>query len=126
MFDKLKGISFLDDLYVSHTDVVARMNLAKRPARGYFCSLSMVLAIFIDVPNFFTVDAAKYITVLISGQPNMHDYSLMLTPEGAWLCRSYDKNITVKQMEKDMQNHLVLTCCLSRLVTGMKDDKKNK
>ncbi|WP_145561952.1 pathogenicity island protein [Yersinia aldovae] len=125
MLNKLKKIPLLGDLHISSADGTVLMKTEGRAARGYLCTHSFVLAIFIDTLENFPQEAVRYITLLLAGCPDIHDYSLQLSSEGGGLCCYYDKNMTAEIMAAEIEKHLALTRYLaSRLSCYQRYDRR--
>lgn len=116
MLSKLKKISLLDNIRISTGDGALLMEIEERSSRGYLCTLSLVLAIFLDTIENFPLETVRYITVLLAGCQGAHDYALQLTPEGGWLCCYYDKNMSVEIMAVEIEKHLALTRYLASVI----------
>lgn len=117
MLSKLKKISLLDNIRISTGDGALLMEIEERSSRGYLCTLSLVLAIFLDTIGNFPLETVRYITVLLAGCQGAHDYALQLTPEGGWLCCYYDKNMSVEIMAVEIEKHLALTRYLASVIS---------
>ena len=65
MFDKLKKIPLVESLRISSDDAIMLMKLDDRTARGYLCTLSLVLAIFIGSRDQFPLKTVRYITLFL-------------------------------------------------------------
>lgn len=123
MFSKLKKIPVVGQLRISPDSAIALMIVDDRMARGYLCSLSLVLAIFIDSADNFRPETVKHITLLLAACPETHDYALQLIPDGGWLSCYYDKNISAEKMAIDIEKHLALTRYLANVIVSQKNSK---
>lgn len=123
MFDKLKKIPAVDHLRISPDGAVMLMKLDDRMARGYLCTLSLVLAIFIDSIDRFPIETVRYITLLLAACPEIHDHALQLIPDGGWLCCYYDKNMSTEKMAVEIEKHLALTRYLANIIVSQKNSK---
>ncbi|MEY4922102.1 MAG: hypothetical protein RLY17_819 [Pseudomonadota bacterium] len=121
MLNKLKTIPLLDNVHVSNKDGTVLMNVDDRAARGYLYTQSLVLTIFIDTIENLPLESVKYITLLLAGCPEIHDYSLQLSSEGGWLCCYYDKNMTAEIMAAEIEKHLALTRYLDSILSCHKN-----
>lgn len=120
MLDKLKKLPVVENLCISTDSSVIFMELDGRMARGYLCTLSLVLSIFIDSIDNLPLDTVNYITLLLAACPAIHDHSLQLIPEGGWLCGYYDKNMSHEKMVTEIEKHLSLTRYLANVVVRQK------
>jgi hypothetical protein len=120
MFDKLKKIPTVENLRISSDSAIMLMKLDGRMARGYLCTLSLVLAIFIDSIDNFPLETVRYITLLLAACPEIHDYALQLIPDGGWLCCYYDKNMSAEKMAVEIEKHLALTRYLANIIVSQK------
>lgn len=123
MFDKLKKIPAVEHLRISSDSAIMLMKLDGRMARGYLCTLSLVLAIFIDSIDNFPFETVKRITLLLAACPVTHDYALQLIPDSGWLCCYYDKNISAEKMAIEIEKHLALTKHLANIIVCQKSSK---
>lgn len=126
MLSKLKKISLLDNIRIATGDNSLSMEIEERCARGYLCTLSIVLAIFLDTIENFPLETVRYITALLAGCQGTHDYALQLTPEGGWLCCYYDKNMTVETMAVEVEKHLALTRYLASVISCQVKNEQDK
>lgn len=117
MLNKLKKIPMLDNIHISTDDGILRMQVEGRIVRGYLCTLSLVLSIFIDTNENFPRESIEYITLLLTGCPKVHDYALQLNPAGGWLCCSYDRDMTTENMAIEIEKHLALTRYLASILS---------
>ncbi|MFP1892485.1 pathogenicity island protein [Lonsdalea quercina] len=117
MLDKLKKIPLIDDVHISNHDGVILMNMEGRAARGYLCTLSLALSIYIDTVENFTAETANYMMLLLAACPQLHDYALQMNPVGGWLCGYYDKNMTAEIMAVEVEKHLALTRYLTSVLS---------
>ena len=123
MFDKLKKITAIEHLRISSDSAIMLMKLDGRMARGYLCTLSLVLAIFIDSIDNFPFEIVNQITLLLAAHPEIHDYALQLIPDGGWLCCYYDKNMSAEKMAIKIEKHLALTQHLANIIVCQKNGK---
>lgn len=123
MFDKLKKITAIEHLRISSDSAIMLMKLDGRMARGYLCTLSLVLAIFIDSIDNFPFEIVNQITLLLAVHPEINDYALQLIPDGGWLCCYYDKNMSAEKMAIKIENHLALTKYLANIIVCQKNGK---
>ncbi|WP_145558790.1 pathogenicity island protein [Yersinia mollaretii] len=123
MLSKLKKIPFLDNIRISTGDGVLLMEIEERGGRGYLCTLSLVLAIFLDTIENFPLKIVKYITIVLAGCQETHDYALQLTPDGGWLCCYYDKNMTTEIMTVEIEKHMALTRYLTSIISCQLKEK---
>lgn len=120
MFAKLKKIPAVENLCISSDGAVMLMKLDGRMARGYLCTLSLVLSIFIDSIDSFPFETVRHITLLLAACPEIHDHALQLIPDGGWLCCYYDKNISAEKMAIEIEKHLALTRYLANIIVSQK------
>ncbi|MGL5699202.1 MAG: pathogenicity island protein [Kluyvera sp.] len=120
MFEKLKKIPVVENLRISSDGAIMLMDLDDRTARGYLCSLSLVLAIFIDRLDNFPLETVRYITLLLAASPDIHDHSLQLIPEGGWLCCYYEKNMSGEKIATEIEKQLALTRYLANVIVSQK------
>jgi hypothetical protein len=123
MFDKLKKIPAVEHLRISSDSAIMLMKLDGRMARGYLCTLSLVLAIFIDSIDHFPLETVRHITLLLAACPEIHDHALQLIPDGGWLCCYYDKNMSAEKMAVEIEKHLALTRYLANIIVSQKNSK---
>lgn len=123
MFDKLKKITAIEHLRISSDSAIMLMKLDGRMARGYLCTLSLVLAIFIDNIDNFPFEIVNKITLLLAAHPEINDYALQLITDGGWLCCYYDKNMSAEKMAIKIENHLALTQYLANIIVCQKNGK---
>lgn len=124
MFNKLKKIAAVKHLRISSTNsAIMLMELDGRMARGYLCTLSFVLAIFIDSIDNFPLETVRHITLLLAACPDIHDYALQIISDSGWLCCYYDKNMSTEKMAIKIEKHLALTRYLSNIIACQKNSK---
>ncbi len=123
MFDKLKKIPVVEQLRIAPDSAIILMILEGRMARGYLCSRSLVLSVFIDNTDNLLPETVKHITLLLAACPETHDYALQLIPDGGWLSCYYDKNISAEKMTIDIEKHLALTRYLANVIVSQKNSK---
>jgi len=123
MFDKLKKITAVEHLGISSDSAVILMKLDGRKARGHLCTLSLVLAIFIDSIDNFPIETVRRITLLLAACPAVHDHALQLLPDGGWLSCYYDKNMSAEKMAVEIEKHLELTRYLANIIVCQKNSK---
>lgn len=123
MFDKLKKIPVVEQLRIAPDSAIILMILEGRMARGYLCSRSLVLSVFIDNTDNLLPETVKHITLLLAACPETHDYALQLIPDGGWLSCYYDKNISAEKMTTDIEKHLALTRYLANVIVSQKNSK---
>jgi|SRR5471030_34949 len=126
MLNKFKKIPILECVHISSGDGVVLMKIDGRPARGYLCTQSAVLSIFIDTIENFPLEVVKHISLLLAGCSEVHDYSLKLSPEGGWLCCFFDKNMTVETMAKEIEKHLALTRYLDSTLSRYRNTSRRR
>lgn len=124
MFYKLKKIPAIYDLRFSSESSIMQMKLDGRMVRGYLCTLSLVLAIFIGNIDKFSPEIVRYITLLLAACPEVHDHALQLIPDGGWLCCYYDKNMSAEKMAIEIERHLALTRYLANMIVCQKNSKE--
>ncbi|ARF52305.1 hypothetical protein [Pantoea stewartii] len=124
MFDKLKKIPAVEHLRISSDSAIMLMKLDGRIARGYLCALSLILAIFIDSIDNFSLETVKHITLLLAASTKIHDHAFQLTPDGGWLCCFYDKNMSAEKMAIEIEKHLALTRYLANIIIVFNKDRK--
>lgn len=120
MFDKLKKIPAVEHLRISSDSATMLMKLDGRMARGYLCTLSLVLAIFIDSIDNFPLETVRHITLLLAACQEIQDHALQLMPDGGWLCCYYDKNMSDEKMAVEIEKHLALTRYLANIIVSRK------
>ena len=123
MFDKLKKVSVVERLRISPDSSIMLMELDGKLARGYLCTLSLVLAIFIDSIDNFPLETVKHITLLLAACTEINDHALQLIPDGGWLCCYYENNISAEKMAIEIEKHLALTRCLENIIVSQKNSK---
>lgn len=115
MFDKLKKNPAVEHLRISSDSAIMLMKLDGRMARGYLCTMSLVLAIFIDSIDNFPLESVRHITLLLAACPENQDHALQVIPDGGWLCCYYDKNMSAEKMAIEIEKHLALTRYLENI-----------
>lgn len=123
MFNKLKKMPVVRQLQISSDGAVIVMKLDDRMARGYMCTLSLVLAIFIDSSDNFSFETVKYITKLLAACSEITDHALQLIPDGGWLCCCYDKSMSDEKMAAEIEKHLALTRYLANVIANQRNKK---
>ncbi|EPU3933600.1 pathogenicity island protein [Morganella morganii] len=123
MFEKLKKIPVVEQLRIAPDSAIILMILEGRMARGYLCSRSLVLSVFIDNTDNLLPETVKHITLLLAACPETHDYALQLIPDSGWLSCYYDKNISAEKMATDIEKHLALTRYLANVIVSQKNSK---
>lgn len=125
MLNKLKNIPLLDNVHLSHPDGSLLMQVGDRAARGYLCTLSLTLAIFIDESDYMSYETARYITVLLARYPEIHDYALQLTGEGGWLCCYYSESMTTENMAAEIEKQLAITRYLGSIISCQRNASRD-
>ncbi|NLS55306.1 pathogenicity island protein [Hafnia alvei] len=126
MLSKLKKIPLLDNVRISTGDGCLLMEIEERAARGYLCTLSLVLAIFLDTLENFPLETVRYITNVLAGCQGTHDYALQLTQDGGWLCCYYGKNMAAEIMAVELEKHLALTRYLASVIACQVKTERGK
>ncbi|MCW2475003.1 MULTISPECIES: pathogenicity island protein [unclassified Symbiopectobacterium] len=109
MLDLLKSIPLIQDISMPNSKGEIAMKIADLPAKGYSCNLSWILAIYLVDSCDLSLETLCYVSCLLGGHHDIHDFSCYFSDEKSWLCCVYDKKISAEVMAREIEIHLALT-----------------
>lgn len=126
MLDILKNIPLIGNVSISDESGAIMMTVDSHHARGYLCSLSLVLAIFIEDSDDLSIGELRYVTLLLASCPELYDYAIQLTSEGGWVCCLYGKDTTSESLSKEIEKQLVLTHYLQSMLSRRRQSRQDE
>lgn len=109
MLDLLKSIPLVQDISMPNSKGEIAMKIVDLPAKGYSCNLSWILAIYLVDSCGISLETLRYVSCLLGGHHDIHDFSCYFSDEKSWLCCVYDKKISAEVMAEEIEIHVALT-----------------
>ncbi|MGL9719378.1 pathogenicity island protein [Symbiopectobacterium sp.] len=109
MLDLLKSIPLVEGISKPNSKGEIAMKIADLSAKGYPCNLYWILAIHLVDSCDFSLETLCYVSCLLGGHHDIHDFSCYISDEKSWLCCVYDKKISAEVMAKEIEIHVALT-----------------